>query len=240
MARHTAAYARHLLRGNSVAGDVAWTSPGAVPVVLTHGFLGTRGTMQPLTRRFQRDGRVVFSYSHGLFQTRSIRASAAELTAHLRRLQDELRVERFDVVGFSMGGLTALHAIKFLQAHQAVRRLVLLGTPVEGTWAGLVGIGTLGLVSPSVWQVTPGSPFLRELAAAPMPPGLRVRQIHSTHDVLCPLPAPVEGVRPEDFIVLPGGHSSLVVAPPFYERVREFLDQAPPTSHLDAPSLAGM
>ncbi len=224
IARHTLAYARDLVRGNAIAGDVSWTSPGAVPVVLAHGFLGTRGSMQMLARRLRRDGRVVVSYSHGTFQTRSLRASAQELANHLARLRDELRVERFDVVGFSMGGLTALHAVKFLSLAPLVRRLVLLGTPVEGTRAGYLGVAALGWMSPSVWQVLPGSRFLHELHAAPTPRSVRVRQIHAAHDVLCPLPAPIEGVAREDFVVLPGGHSSLVVAQPFYLKVREFLN----------------
>ena len=62
------AYARHLARGNHFAGDMSWTKPGSPPVVLAHGFMGTRGTMIPLTQRFQADGRVVFSYHHGTFQ----------------------------------------------------------------------------------------------------------------------------------------------------------------------------
>ena len=47
---HGFGYARHLLRGNRVAGDMSWVEPGSRPVVLVHGFLGTRGTM--LSRPF--------------------------------------------------------------------------------------------------------------------------------------------------------------------------------------------
>jgi pimeloyl-ACP methyl ester carboxylesterase len=222
---HSLAYARHLARGNHFAGEMSWTRPGTPPIVLTHGFLGTRGTMVPLTQRFQSDGRVVFSYHHGTFNLRSLRASAQELVNHLHALRRELGVEQVDLVGFSMGGLVALHAIKFLQAHQIVRRAALLGTPTSGTWVGLAGVATAGLVSPSVWQVLPNSPFLRDLREAPMPPGVRVRQISSAEDALCPLPAPLDGVdRERDYIVLPGGHSSLVVAKPFYAKLREFFD----------------
>jgi pimeloyl-ACP methyl ester carboxylesterase len=193
--------------------------------VLAHGFLGTRGTMVPLTQRFQSDGRVVFSYHHGTFQLRSLRASAQELVDHIYALERELGVTQVDLVGFSMGGLVALHAIKFLQAHGLVRRAALLGTPTSGTWIGLAGAATVGVLSPSVWQVLPNSPFLRDLREAPMPPGVRVRQISASEDALCPLPEPLNGVdRERDYIVLPGGHSSLVVAKPFYVKLREFLD----------------
>lgn len=236
---HSLAYARHLARGNHFAGEMSWTRPGTPPIVLAHGFLGTRGTMVPLTQRFQSDGRVVFSYHHGTFQLRSLRASAQELVNHIHAMHRELGVDKVDLVGFSMGGLVALHAIKFLQAHQLVRRVALLGTPTSGTWVGLAGVATAGVLSPSVWQVLPGSTFLRDLRDAPLPPGVRVRQISGSEDALCPLPAPLSGVdRERDYIVLPGGHSSLVVAKPFYVKLREFFDEAPASRQDDASSSA--
>lgn len=223
---HSVAYARHLARGNHFAGDMSWQKPGSPPVMLAHGFMGTRGTMIPLTQRFQSDGRVVFSYHHGTFQLRSLRASAQQLVEHLARLERELGVLRVDMVGFSMGGLIALHAIKFMQAQRWIRRVALLGSPTSGTWVGLAGVGTVGLVSPSVWQVLPASPFLRDLRDAPMPEGVRVRQISAADDVFCPLPELLKGVDKErDYVVLPGGHSSLVVSRPFYAKLREFFDE---------------
>ena len=223
---HGAAYARGLVRGNRFAGDMSWTQPGQPPVILCHGFLGTRGTMLPMTKRFQSDGRVVFSYHHGTFQTRSLRSSAQRFVEQLERLQNELGVEQFDVVGFSMGGLVSLHAVKFLQASRMVRRMALLGSPVDGTWVGLAGAAVIGAVSQSVWQVLPMSPFLRDLREAPIPEGLPVRMIQAAEDGLCPLAKPLQGIDADnDYIVMPGGHSSLVVARPFYAKTREFFDR---------------
>lgn len=230
---HGLGYARHLLRGNHIAGDMSWVEPSSRPVVLVHGFLGTRGTMMPLTRRFQADGKVVFSYHHGTLQLASLTRSAEELAVKLKELSESLEIDRLDVVGFSMGGLVALHAVKFLQSHRHVRRLAMMGTPLGGTWVSLLGMATLGLVCSSVWQVRPGSRFLADLRAAPLPAGVRLRQIHADADAFCPNPGPVEGVdRERDYFVLPGGHSSLVIAQPFYAAVREFLDEP------DAPAQA--
>lgn len=223
---HSLGYARHLLKGNRIAGDLSWVQPGTRPVVLVHGFLGTRGTMVPLTRRFQADGRVVFSYHHGTFQLGSLAATAEELTRRIRDLVENLELDRVDVLGFSMGGLTALHAVKFLQAHRWIRRVVMLGTPLAGSWLSLAAIPAIGLLSSSVWQVRPGCKFLDQLRAAPLPPGVRLRQIHADADAFCRNPGPVEGVDPErDYLVLPGGHASLVVAQHFYAAAREFLDE---------------
>lgn len=238
---HSVAYARHLARGNHFAGDMSWTKPGSPPVVLAHGFMGTRGTMIPLTQRFQSDGRVVFSYHHGTFQLRSLRASAHQLVEHLGRLERELGVHRVDVVGFSMGGLIALHALKFLQAQRWIRRLALLGSPTSGTWVGLAGVGTVGLVSPSVWQVLPKSPFLRDLRDAPLPPGVRLRQISAAEDAFCPRPELLAGVDKErDYLVLPGGHSSLVVSRPFYNKLKEFFDEPEPEERATEATVVGM
>lgn len=236
---HSAQYARNLLRGNRVAGDLSWMQEGAAPVLLAHGFMGTRGTMVPLRRRFQADGRVVFTYHHGRFQLASIRRSAQELVDHLRGLEQTLHVGKIDVVGFSMGGLTALHAIKFLQGHQYIRRLALLGTPVQGTWTCLAGVATVGLISSSVWQCLPGSQFLDELHSAPLPEGFRVRQIHADTDAFCPTSAPIGGIdREHDYLVLPGGHSSLCVSQSFYAKLREFFDEPDPQVDIAEPAIA--
>jgi len=203
---------------------MSWVRAGSPPIVLLHGFLGTRGTMQPLTRKFQADGRVVFSYRVGTFQLESMVKSAETLRDRIRTIVEDLEVEHVDVVGFSMGGLVALQTLKFLEGERWIRRLVTLGSPFRGTWMAAAGVTTLGLVSPSLWQVIPHSPFLNRLWAAPLPPGVRVRQIHASHDALCPNPGPLLGVdAARDFIVLPGGHSTLVVARHVYPRIREFL-----------------
>lgn len=230
---HGYEYGRHLVQGNKVSVDMSWTQPGAPPVVLVHGFMGTRGTMLPLTRRFQRDGRVVFSYAYGTLNLASIRRSAEDLTRQLRGICEKLDVERVDVVGYSMGGLIGLHAVKFLQGHHFIRNLVMMGSPLRGTWVGLAGVATVGAISPSVWQVLPGSPFLEDLLAAPVPAGVRLRQIHATSDAFCPPPGPVQGVAARDYVMLPGGHSSLVVAEPFYLACREFFDESEPIEARD-------
>jgi len=235
---HGLDYTRHLVRGNRIPMERAVVQADAPPVILVHGFLGTRGTMLPLTRRLQGDGRAVFTYSHGTFQTASLRQSAMLLAKRIRKICEDLNVSHVDVIGFSMGGLVALHAIKFMQSDRHVRRLVTLGSPFDGTWIALAGIVTLGAISPSVWQVLPGSRFLRELKEAPTPPNVKIRQIHGNSDTIAPVPARLEGVASRDCLVLPGGHSTLVVADYAYEAIREFIE--PPPHGRSAPGFQGL
>lgn len=224
-AQHSYDYARHLIQGNQIQGNLSLMEDPSPPVVLVHGFLGTRGTMQPLARRFQRDGRVVFTYAYGTFNTASIRSSAQKLAEEVQQICLELDVPHVDMVGFSMGGLIAMHAIKFLQAHRWVRRLATMGSPFAGTWKSLVGAVSLGPLCPSVWQLIPTSRFLQELRSPPAPPNVEICQVHATHDFFCPAPGPIAGVSPQHYHMLPGGHSSIVVTAEFYEVVRDFLDR---------------
>ncbi len=220
---HSLGYVRALLRGNRIPGDVSWVREDARPIVLVHGFLGTRGTMQPLATRLRADGRAVFTYHHGTFQLASLRRTAEGLQARIQSIVEELDVDAVDLIGFSMGGLVSLYLLKFLGGERWVRRAVILGAPARGTWLALAGVAAVGLFSPSIWQVIPHSRFLNQLLAAPMPGDVPLRQIHATDDAFCPDPGRLPGVDPEDYIVLPGGHSSLVVSQPFYARIREFL-----------------
>ncbi len=234
-------YTRHLVLGNGITGDVTRVDPAAPPVVLVHGFLGTRGTMEPMARRFRADGRAVFSYGYGRFQLACLRRSAQGLVQQVRKIREQLECDRVDLVGFSMGGLVGLHALKFLDAGRYCRSLALLGTPVRGTWMGLAGIAALGAVSSSVWQVVPSSRFLEDLLTASLPERVRVRQIYASRDALCPLGPRLAEVPDRDYVIIPGGHSSLVVGPRFYTALRGFhdgIDPSPTSAQMPGPGPA--
>ena len=95
--------------------------------------------------------------------------------------------------------------------------MIMMGTPLRGTWTALVGIATLGLWSTSSWQLLPRSRFLDELAAGPMPPDVELYTLAAARDWVIPLRRTrAEGATP---ITVPLGHSSLVVSEEVYRRV---------------------
>lgn len=217
---HTAVYLRQLLRGNR--GDRAHThttqpATGAAaaaagenpPVLLIHGYLATRGSLHLLESHLARRGHVVMSYRLGaVFNLGDIRNSAGLIARKVESIVAQTGVTQVDVVGHSMGGLVGLYYLKRLGGRHRVRRLVMLGTPAQGTWSALLGLVTapLGLAS---LQLLPGSPFLRELAESPLPPGVDVTSIGALRDWLAPVASTVlEGVR---HIAVPTGHSGLLV-----------------------------
>src|SRR5215813_1385808 len=164
-------YLRHLARGNRIRRRALYESINEQhpPVLLIHGFLGTRGSMYPLERRLAADGITVFSFNLGTFNTRDIRRSAFLIHRKIESILAQTNVKKIDIVGHSMGGLIGLYYVKKLGGHEKVRKLVMLGTPQKGTWAALLGVAVVGLISRSSWQLLPGSRFLKELGQGDLP-----------------------------------------------------------------------
>jgi pimeloyl-ACP methyl ester carboxylesterase len=212
-------YLRHLVRGNRLRRRDAFTgiTPETPPVLLIHGFLGTRGSMYMLERRLVDDGFVVVSFNIGTLNVRDIRRSAFLIHRKIERILAQTPSQKIDIIGHSMGGLIGLYYIKKLGGHARVRKLVMMGTPVRGTWSALAGVMTLGLWSTSSWQLLPRSRFLDELAQGPIPPNVEVSTIAAARDWVVPLPT--TRLRGANAITVPLGHSSLVVSEEVYRRI---------------------
>jgi len=215
-------YLRHLARGNRVPRRATFDKADDVPpVLLIHGFLGTRGSMYLLERRLVDDGHVVVSFNIGTINTRDIRRSAFLIHRKIERVLAQTPSKKIDIIGHSMGGLIGLYYIKKLGGHARVRRLIMIGTPVHGTWVALAGVATLGLWSTSSWQLLPRSRFLDELQQGPIPPGTEVFTVAAARDWVVPLKrARMKGATQ---LTVPLGHSSLVVSDDVYSRLKQIL-----------------
>jgi pimeloyl-ACP methyl ester carboxylesterase len=231
-------YLRHLVRGNRIRRGAVFSevTPEAPPVLLIHGFLGTRGSMYMLERRLVEDGFVVVSFNIGTLNVRDIRRSAFLIHRKIERILAQTPSQRIDILGHSMGGLIGLYYIKKLGGHARVRKLIMMGTLVRGTWSALAGVLTLGLWSTSSWQLLPRSRFLDELAQGPMPPGVEIHTIAAARDWVVPLPT--TRLAGANAVTVPLGHSSLVVSEDVYRRVVNTLRPPRPESpdNDDAPA----
>jgi len=212
-------YLRHLARGNRIRRDAAFdqVTPESPPVLIIHGFLGTRGSMYMLERRLVQDNFVVVSFNLGTLNTRDIRRSAFLIHRKIERILAQTPSQKIDIIGHSMGGLIGLYYVKKLGGHARVRKLLMMGTPVRGTWTALAGVLTLGLWSTSSWQLLPRSRFLDELAQGSLPPGVEVHTIAAARDWVVPLST--TRLTGATAATVPLGHSSLVVSEEVYRRV---------------------
>jgi len=195
------------------------------PVLLLHGYLATRGSVHLLERRLTELGHVVMTYRLGPVQMGDIRQSAGFIAGKVDSLIAQTGVQKVDIVAHSMGGLVALDYLKRLNGHARIRRLILLGTPVQGTWSALMGLLTVPLGQATV-QLLPGSAFLRELAARPIPPGPEVITIAGERDWLAPPSTTrLAGARHGRAAT---SHSGLLVDEQIARRVSDLL-RGPPT-----------
>ncbi len=184
------------LRGNRVVRRSDFASCHK-PLLLLHGFLATRRTLEVLERRFRRDGYCVFSLNLGgiarTFNTRGIDELADLVRAKVERLyQRHPGLGPLTVVGHSKGGLIGAYYVKRLGGHRRVRTLVTLGTPHHGTPVAYAGL-PLGFLARSLWQITPVSPFLKRLHQGEWPAGVRLVSLYSRRDLLTPYPAALLG-----------------------------------------------
>jgi triacylglycerol esterase/lipase EstA (alpha/beta hydrolase family) len=218
-ARHALSYVRHLMRGNRIQRKSFYENVDEdhPPVLLIHGYLGTRGSMYILERRLADDGFCVFSFNLGPFNTKDIRASAYLIHRKIESILAQTPVKKIDIVGHSMGGLIGLYYVKKLGGADKVRKLVMMGTPQKGTWAALIGVFSVGLVSASAWQLLPGSRFLRELSSGELPEGVEYFTIAAERDWVCPVRSThLDGAQS---FTVPLGHSSLVMSEEVYRHV---------------------
>jgi triacylglycerol esterase/lipase EstA (alpha/beta hydrolase family) len=217
--RHALAYVRHLARGNRIQRKAFFESidEARPPVLLIHGYLGTRGSMYILERRLNDDGICVFSFNLGSLNVRDIRTSAFLIHRKIESILAQTPVKKIDIVGHSMGGLIGLYYVKKLGGYEKVRKLVMMGTPVRGTWAALLGVAAVGLVSASSWQLLPGSRFLKELAGGSLPSSVQYYTIAAQRDWLCPPESTL--LDGAESLTVPLGHSSLVMSEEVYRHI---------------------
>jgi len=203
------------------------------PVLLLHGFLGTRRVLDVLERRLRRDGFCVWSiHLGGLFDaynTRSIEECAEKVREKVERLYSRHQMGPLSIIGHSKGGLIGRYYVKRLGGDGRVRNLITLGTPHNGTPTAYIGCATVGLVAKSVWQMTPMSPFIRRLKIGAFPRNVRFVSIYSKLDRASPFPCCIleDGQAGNLFnIEVPGvTHQEFVYRRAVYELVRQQLEQ---------------
>jgi pimeloyl-ACP methyl ester carboxylesterase len=222
--RRAAAFVRHTLRGNRVPPEAAWKpATDRRLVLLIHGYLATRGSLHLLERRLSGQGYLVLTYPLGFVHRGDICESAARIATKIEAIAAQIPLHRVDIVGHSMGGLVGLYYVKRMGGRRRVRRLVMLGTPISGTWSALLGVG-LSPLGRAGLQLLPDSAFLRELDEGELPAGVDIVSVSGSRDRLAP-PATtrLRGVR---HLCLPTNHAGLLVDEAVAQVVGEIL-QAP-------------
>ncbi len=147
--------------------------PNKEPVFLVHGINSSPRDWQDLaasldTEHFQL---LLFHFPSGV----PLNNSAYMLSLGIRDVQRRFNAPRFHVMAHSMGGLVARRALQMLNAEDS-RNLCLfitLSTPWDGHPSAATGLKRMPVDVP-VWKdLAPGSPYLQQLFATPLPTHIR-------------------------------------------------------------------
>lgn len=164
------------------------------PVLLLYGFMSTRRTFEILEHRLRRDQFCVWSINLGgwkqAFNTDAIDRLAEKVRDKVERLYERYpQMGPLSIIGHSKGGLIGHYYVKRLGGDRRVKNLITMASPHNGSPSAYFGIAAYGLISRSIWQLTPMSPFIRRLKMGAFPRDVRFTSLFSKADRVNPFPS---------------------------------------------------
>lgn len=179
-----------------------------MPLVVARKVYGAAG-FRPYTIDFRfRNMRDVEAYARRVAEAVSLIRSECPGTG------------RLDIIGFSMGGVATLYAIKRLGLDRQVSRFIAVGAPFRGATISLLAFPSL-LYTRTGRQLMPKSRFLASLHADPLPDGPRYVAFAGSRDTICP--AERSTLDGAENVVLPFRHIDFLVSPAFHRSILEYL-----------------
>jgi triacylglycerol lipase len=158
----------------------AHAAPTARPVLLVHGFGGTKSSWSVIAQALCDRGIMVDAITYSPLGN-SVEQLADELVAAVERTLSQTGADKVHLVGHSLGGLVIAQAIAGGGLAGRVDTVITLGSPFGGSpWAALLPFGDL----PRALRA--GSPQLRRLASAPVPVGVRWLAVTAALDIIVP------------------------------------------------------
>lgn len=161
--------------------------PAKTPVLLLYGFFSSRRAVTVLEKLLVARGHQVMTFNlggvMGTFFTKSILDTANFVDYKIKRQIERNGFKKVHVIGHSKGGLVAMWWALKLGGHKYCDKVITMGTPFAGTRLTYLALVTpLGFFWRDVWQMRPGSSFLRFLADAEISETMNIHCLHSERD----------------------------------------------------------
>ena len=194
--------------------------PSKTPVILIYGFFSSRRALAVLERILQARGFQVMSFNlgglFGVFFTKGIRETAEFIDRKIRSQCERHGFKKVHIVSHSKGGLVAVYWLLKLGGYKYCDKLVTMGTPFKGTmWTYLALSTPLGFIWRDVWQMRPGSEFLKELHEFDLPDDTMIYNLYSKKDRVA--------TGEKALFESPHNHGSIVPVPMHHVSHFEFL-----------------
>lgn len=147
------------------------------PVHMIPGFVMPAFTFFPMRNALRKAGYTEFTVLNQWPWFGRIEEYAALSRMHVDALKKQSGHKKVEVLGHSMGGLTARALVKYQGGDKDVAHVIQFGTPNHGTLPGPLA----GWLLPSVKQMSIGSDFLEALNAGdPTPGSVKYTSVHAS------------------------------------------------------------
>jgi len=157
-----------------------------LPVVVVNGLGAPLVAAKAYALTFRMRGFHVFPVGLRCLGFGDPRESARDVAAHVDRVRAQTGARKVNVIGMSLGGLVGLYYVKCGGGASSVERFISVGGPLNGSTISRTLSHVLPLGLDLVTQTRPDSDLMREIAAAPSPPGVRMFSVGTRGDVLTP------------------------------------------------------
>jgi hypothetical protein len=219
---------RKAFNENIEPGPTPLTKPRTV--VLVTGVTIKAAWFDGIDARLKRDGfRTVMYEPPGLLSGDLFQASK-DFGAFVERVQSESGDDKVDILAECTGGLIARHYIQSLGGEDHVSRLVTFVSPQHGI--APVPMVALMVGWRALYDLSPGSRFLRAVNDAPLPKSVPITSIYTCND---------EYIKPYTTSIIPGatninicgngfvGHFQTMYDPKIYLTMHDALVKEIPT-----------
>ncbi|MCX6125495.1 MAG: alpha/beta fold hydrolase, partial [Proteobacteria bacterium] len=163
--------------------------PNKTPVLLIYGFFSSRRTLNILERQLVASGFDVLTFNlggmFGTFFTQGIAETAAFIDYKMKRQMERHGIKKVHIIAHSKGTLVAYWWLLKMGGSQYCDKLIAIASPSGGSYYTYLALITpLGFFWRDMWQMRPGSSFLKLLQDVEVPNNLKIWAIYSDNDLL--------------------------------------------------------
>ena len=163
--------------------------PNKTPVLLLYGFFSSQRSLNVIERQLVAAGFDVLSFNlgglFGTFFTQGVMESAAFIDYKLKRQMDRHGFKKVHVVAHSKGTLVSFWWLLKLGGSKYCDKVIAMAPPCSGSYFTYLALVTpLAFFWRDVWQMRPGSSFLKYLKDSVVPPNLKIYCMYSDADMV--------------------------------------------------------